>query len=47
MIKWCDRKGWGLYYHFGKIINFMPHFLSWVIEKFQLPFDGVGVLDGN
>jgi hypothetical protein len=25
----------------------MPHFLSWVTEKFQLPFDGVGVLDAN
>jgi len=47
IIKWCDQKGWGLYYHFGKIINFMLHFLSWVTEKFQVPFDGVSVLDGN
>jgi hypothetical protein len=23
-----DRKGWGLCYHFGKKVNFMPHFSS-------------------
>ncbi len=27
--------------------KFIPCFPSWVIEEFWLPFDGVGVLDGD
>jgi len=42
-----DQKGWGLWYFFGKKINFMLRFLSWVMKEFRLSFDGVGVLDGD
>jgi hypothetical protein len=41
------ERGGGYTIILEKNINFMPHFPSWVIKTFQLPFDGVGVMDGN
>jgi hypothetical protein len=34
-------------YHFGKKNNFMLRFPSWATKEFWLPFDGVGVLNGD